>query len=304
MNIYHTKNIYMILENEEEDANSNINQSYKPKLEEKIDINKQFNESINEPLIEELNQLSSEKEYQNEDFEEESSSTNPNNEYKKYVEPKILDNVIWQYYFCKEDIDKVRENNKSLKMTDKGLYSISKPEDAKWIGDIIKKFIYDQEGRPSTNFTIMDATAGMGGNTISFSKFFEKVISIEINQIHFQVLKNNIDAIGCQNVDLRLDNFVHTLMKFPKLCDVVFIDPPWGGRGYKNFRYFSLKLGKTPIQYTINLIHSLKYPYVVLKAPYNLNISNILTDVNYKNIQIFKNKNMILCIFYGLSEDI
>ncbi len=296
MNIYHTQNIYMILEDDEEEANSNINQFYQPKLEEKI--------IINEPLIEDSNQISSEQEYQNEDSEEEESTTNPNGEYKKYVEPKILDNVIWQYYFCKEDIDRVRENNKSLKMTDKGLYSISKPEDAKWIGDIIKKFIYDQEGKPSTNFTIMDATAGMGGNTISFSKFFEKVISIEINQIHFQVLKNNIDAIGCNNVDLRLDNFVHTLMKFPKLCDVVFIDPPWGGRGYKNFRYFSLKLGKTPIQYTINLIHSLKYPYVVLKAPYNLNISNILTDVNYKNIQIFKNKNMILCIFYGLSEDI
>ncbi len=294
----------MILEDDEEEANSNINQFYQPKLEEKIDINQSFSERINEPLIEDSNQISSEQEYQNEDSEEEESTTNPNGEYKKYVEPKILDNVIWQYYFCKEDIDRVRENNKSLKMTDKGLYSISKPEDAKWIGDIIKKFIYDQEGKPSTNFTIMDATAGMGGNTISFSKFFEKVISIEINQIHFQVLKNNIDAIGCNNVDLRLDNFVHTLMKFPKLCDVVFIDPPWGGRGYKNFRYFSLKLGKTPIQYTINLIHSLKYPYVVLKAPYNLNISNILTDVNYKNIQIFKNKNMILCIFYGLSEDI
>ena len=64
-------------------------------------------------------------------------------------------------------------NNNLLQYDEVGLWSITLPEDA----NIISTIIYSLIGYS----TIFDATAGIGGNTISFSNYFKKVIAIENN---------------------------------------------------------------------------------------------------------------------------
>jgi len=54
-----------------------------------------------------------------------------------YIEPIILENINLDKYFCRKDIDIAKRNNKTLKITDKGLYSITKYDDAEWISNII-----------------------------------------------------------------------------------------------------------------------------------------------------------------------
>ena len=90
---------------------------------------------------------------------------------KNYMEPTILNNINLDKFFSKDDLDKSMTNNKELKITDKGLYSISKFYDAQWISNIIIKFMKDNNLN-IYNEAIIDATAGIGGNTINFAKYW------------------------------------------------------------------------------------------------------------------------------------
>jgi len=222
-----------------------------------------------------------------------------------YIQPVILENINLDKYFSRKDIDTAKRNNKELKITDKGLYSITKYEDAEWISHIIIKFIESNDNIKSKNMHIIDATAGIGGNTINFAKYFRYVSAIEINDIHYSVLYNNINALQLSNISTFNQSFLVNLENgdnYGKAINntIFFFDPPWGGKSYKNFKYFNLKIGKLYIYNVINMLHAKKYKYVVLKAPYNLNVSPILGNVKYENMNIYKNykKNMVLVIFY------
>jgi 16S rRNA G966 N2-methylase RsmD len=200
-------------------------------------------------------------------------------------------------YFKPDDIQLSTKNKKKLKITDKGLYSISKFNDAEWITNIILSFLIEKK---INKREIVDGTAGIGGNTINFARNFSKVHAIEINNIHYDVLKNNLDALSIKNVTLYLDNFLNILNILNNSCNIFFFDPPWGGKTYKNFKYFNLKIGKLPVDSVINLLYEKKFKYVILKAPYNLNISPIFNNIKYENMNIHSNfkKNMMLVIFY------
>ena len=219
---------------------------------------------------------------------------------KKYMEPTILENVNIEKYFSKDDINLSLANKKILKITDKGLYSISKYYDAEWISNIIIKFLKDIKA--NKDIEIVDGTSGIGGNTINFAKHFLKVHSIEINNIHYEVLKNNLDALSITNVDTYQDNFINTIEQSKNICEnnIFFFDPPWGGKSYKNFKYFNLKIGKLPVYSIINILYDAKFKCVVLKAPHNLNISPIFANIKYENMNIHANdkKSMIIVIFY------
>jgi 16S rRNA G966 N2-methylase RsmD len=222
------------------------------------------------------------------------------NKYDKYVEPVILENVNVFPFFKKEDIEKASNSKKLLKITDKGKYSISKPCDAEWITNIICNFsINILKKHPSTQI-ITDGTAGIGGNVIDFSKHFSQVNAVEINKVHYEVLKNNVEAIDLKNVKTYNDNFLNFVDLFKYQKSIFFIDPPWGGKSYKNFKYFNLKLGKIMIYDVINILFKKGYKYVFLKAPINLNVSPILASSLYTNYNIHKNinGNMLLIIFY------
>lgn len=218
---------------------------------------------------------------------------------KKYMEPTILQNICIDKYFTKEDIEQSIINNIKLKITDKGLYSISKYQDAKWISEIINNFLKSKNVNINDQ-SIIDSTAGIGGNTISFSKYFKKVYAVEINNIHYDVLINNLEALSINNVETFFNNFLHIIDNISLKSNIFFLDPPWGGKSYKNFKYFNLKIGKLQIYSVINLLYDKNLKYVVLKAPFNLNLSPIYANIKYENMNVHTNlkKNMIICIFY------
>ena len=210
-------------------------------------------------------------------------------EEKDFIDPIILSNINLYYYFDKNDIVYVEKHKKlNLKITDKGLYSITKPLDAQWITEqILKEFIKVP--------TIIDGTAGIGGNVISFARHFKNVIGIELNKVHYNVLKDNINLLDLKNVRLYNDNILtyYENIKERDKC-IFFIDPPWGGRRYKNFKNFVLKIGKYYIHEFIEILYKSGFKHIVLKAPLNLNVNLIINHISYKNIKAIKHVNMML----------
>ena len=223
----------------------------------------------------------------------------------KYTNPIILDDVDLKLFFHKNDIENAVKNNKNLIMTNKGIYSITKYDDAQWITDCIIDTISpltkkDEESIKSIlyGYNIIDSTACIGGNTINFAKYFFNVNAIELNKIHYSVLRNNIDALNIKNVKIHEGNFLDVIKEKNIKSDIIFIDPPWGGFQYKVHKYFNLKLGNIPINEVIEKL-LFDFEYIVLKAPINLNLNILKDEIVFNKMNVYKNikNNLLLIIF-------
>ena len=66
------------------------------------------------------------------------------------------------------------------------------------------------------------------------------MLSIEKNEIHYNLLKNNIEILNIDNIKLINDDFINyiNLNNINEKYDLLFIDPPWGGPNYKNRRKY------------------------------------------------------------------
>ena len=71
---------------------------------------------------------------------------------------------------------KVNKLTNNFKTDDVGKYSITKPNDALKITNIIKEVYESLNNQSVYNLIITDGTSGIGGNTISFCKHFRSPI--------------------------------------------------------------------------------------------------------------------------------
>lgn len=181
-------------------------------------------------------------------------------------------------------------DNLHLVQTDEeGLFSISSKNVSKFICNIIKKYLRTNDYK---DITITDATAGIGGNTIGFMSTYGNVNSVEINKTRFAYLKNNVNLYF--NQDNLNVNFINN--DYLQICkelkqDIIFFDPPWGGKDYKSNDNISLFLSGKNI---ITLCNELKENtnLIVIKVPKNFNIKKFISEVNFKFLHIHKLNKM------------
>lgn len=194
------------------------------------------------------------------------------------------------------------ENNNLgfIQSDEEGLFSVSSKNVSKFICNIIKKYLRTTDYK---EITITDATAGIGGNTISFMSNYGKVNAVEINKTRFNYLKNNVNLYFTPN-NLNVEFINQDYLQIYKNLeqDIIFFDPPWGGKDYKSNDNINLFLSNKNI---ISICNDLKdyTNLIVIKVPKNFNIKKFISDVNYKFLHIHKlNKMDILVIEnYGSS---
>ncbi len=155
---------------------------------------------------------------------------------------------------------------------------------------------------------IVDYCAGVGGNVISFSKFFNHVYAVEINKTRAEYLLNNLNVYNCKNVtvinnsSIAYNNIGHSLVNgeegfYHDNPMVVFIDPPWGGNDYKNVDNLKIKLDDMYIEdlvadildkfnLLINEYKDYNNRFIVLKLPKNFDI-----ELFYNHIKKYPKKN-------------
>jgi hypothetical protein len=162
----------------------------------------------------------------------------------------------------------------AIKITPEGLYSVTKPRDAR---EIIK-FMREVMDEPLNELILLDGTANCGGDTINYATVFKKVVAIEKNTYTFSVLQNNIETAykNClNNVHIVNADTLQEWVKYRDSVDVLYIDAPWGGPNYKKLSSLDLYLGDTRIDLFVHSvlqssIHN-KPKYICLKLPYNYN---------------------------------
>jgi hypothetical protein len=193
---------------------------------------------------------------------------------------KIIDpgfNILNNTFPDKTNIDKTK-----LKMTTEGLYSVSGKDGARFITKIILKNM-----KKNYNITITDCTANNGSETLMFAKYFYKVNSIEIDDINYEVLKNNINIYKYKNINLIKGNSIIELEKLKQ--DVIVIDAPWGGPNYKNEKQLKLFLDNLELSDIFNQFKN-KAKLFVLKVPINYNINNLILNSLLYKIKIYSYK--------------
>tara|TARA_B100000780_G_scaffold250841_6_gene197204 strand:- start:820 stop:1485 length:666 start_codon:yes stop_codon:yes gene_type:complete len=202
------------------------------------------------------------------------------------TEINISDDELKKYYEIdspKTDSPKTNSpKTYKFKMTDIGLYSISKPELAKWIANIMVDNLTNTK-----KLVITDATGGMGGDVIYFSKHFKGVNAVEINKIHFNILVHNLsNVLNIRNIKYYNNDYNKIYDKLQN--DVVYIDPPWGGKNISKMKDIMLSLGKTKIYVLINKLHKKGIKDVFLKIPHNFYYYLFFHKIFYNKITVHK----------------
>lgn len=186
-------------------------------------------------------------------------------------------------------------NIKNLKYDNEGLWSISYPDLAENLSKNIK--IFDNESFKLN--TIIDATAGIGGNVLSFAKYFENVYCIEIDDTRFDYLKSNVSNYTYKNIKCIKGNSIEIIKTFDGIShtpDVIFFDPPWGGPSYKYVKDIDIELSNLDFYEILKIIYnSYKVKLVVLKFPFNYKFLELINKCEQfiKQFNIVKDKNVV-----------
>jgi 16S rRNA G966 N2-methylase RsmD len=159
-------------------------------------------------------------------------------------------------------------------------------QSAKMISSIISIFSTNYSLPNKEKITVIEATGGLGGDTTMFAKHkkVSKVISIELDKERFKCLKHNVSLYKVNaEMILRRDNFVDWFItnrkKIKALKNVcVFVDPPWGGTGYKSMKtiddlYITDNGGKKyGVMDIVNLVSD-TVDMIFFKLPYNFDLA-------------------------------
>lgn len=183
-----------------------------------------------------------------------------------YVNPILLDKLF-------SPININSSKKKKLQIDYESLYSITLPQTSHDIVQIINDHL-SKKNIDHKLCSITDATAGVGGDSISFSSNFNKVYSVEINPNRYSFLINNLNIYNIENVTTFNNSYLNLINKINS--DIVFIDPPWGGRSYKHNVNLKLHLDNKSIENICLDILSKKIPpkLIVIKLPNNYYFDN------------------------------
>lgn len=181
---------------------------------------------------------------------------------------------------------------RSLLIDTTGRYSISFPDDAELITNIIIKNTINSI--PSKDITITDATACVGGNVLSFCNKFMHVNAVEIDDIRFRYLMNNINTYGYKNIDFYHQDYLEIMNDLKQ--DVIFLDPPWGGKNYKFKNKVKISMSGNSFEAIVmEIIHKKLSKYIVLKLPKNYDFDSFNNCINH-NEKVFVNNMHIVVI--------
>jgi hypothetical protein len=204
-------------------------------------------------------------------------------ELKKNNQEYLLNQIGGTYDNKQIFPEKLYVNYDKLIITEVGKYSITKKYDGEKLLNIMKSIL------KSTDKIITDLTGCVGGDTILFGLNFKKIYSIEYDKDNYNALQNNVKVFGLNNVKLF---FGDSTKIYNWYTDVLYFDPPWGGKDYLNNKKLDLYLGTIRIDIFIQdiLKRENRPKYIFIKLPRNYNFTRLYDIKKIFKIKIIKYK--------------
>ena len=167
---------------------------------------------------------------------ETSLSSTSNNQLKKKNS-----NSLQKYYHQRYNLFKLFDSG--IQIDEEGWYSVTPETIADHVAQealsIAKTAaaavgVGDTENSTSKQFVILDAFCGVGGNTIQFAKYFDKVLAVDLDPTRLSMARNNAQIYGVSDRITFIHGDVFEVLKEmgDEGIDLVFMSPPWGGPDY------------------------------------------------------------------------
>lgn len=157
-----------------------------------------------------------------------------------------------------------------LQMTDIGIYSYTPYYDTEKMIEYCKP-VFDR----LDNLIITESNGGIGGDTLTFAKYFKKINCFENRPLHCDIIRNNLSVYGYNNVTVYCWDYTDAMHEVEQ--DILYMDPPWGGPAYRLASKMSLYINKLSIE---EIILKIKARFYILKAPMNFDIEKLMKTVN------------------------
>jgi 16S rRNA G966 N2-methylase RsmD len=132
---------------------------------------------------------------------------------------------------------------------------------------------------------IFDGMACVGGNTISFAKSFQTVLSNEFSSLRYQMLVNNVQTVmQLHNVEFSNQSILD--LAFTEIFEIIFLDPEWGGPDYKFKKNLRLTIGEVSVEdFCLAIFDRCPGVQVIaLKLPVNYDNRYLRNTMQAKNI--------------------
>lgn len=274
-----------------------VNNSIKKYINEKI--NNDFDQDILSDINDQLKNSNFDNNLKNNQKNNIVNNEQNNNEYDEIGSWEEIIND--KFYLNKNKISRIfpilknKNDYDKLIIDDESFNYITIREVADYTSRIICHHLINDFLNP-LKVIICDLTAGVGGNTISFSNYFKDVHAVEIENDRHSYLINNLRIYEKNNVTTynkcALSFIEENLTQVNP--SVLFIDPPWGGVGYKKNNNLELCLGNLSLE---NLLISILNKFSISYKDCNKNLEY---SSEHNKIIIFKlPKNYNVVQFYN-----
>jgi predicted RNA methylase len=180
-------------------------------------------------------------------------------------------------------------SSRSYRFSNISLYSSGNIEQSKYTSMLLASY-FDLEDLKSV--TITDATSCIGGNTWSFAKVFGRVHAVELDPLHMTMLKHNMNLLGLTSaIDFYPTNYLSVASSLRQ--DIIYLDPPWGGRDYKSNPRIGLYNDKGEFVDIPSLLHNPEFgkdcQVIALKVPKNFSTFRLAKEgFEYKRVYSLK----------------
>ena len=149
-----------------------------------------------------------------------------------------------------------------------------------------------------SQLVVTDMTAGVGGNVLNFAKYFKYVNAIELDHMRYIFLNKNIKLYGFNNVNCYNDDSIHLLIDNDDIVqDIIFFDPPWGGKDYKLYDNLRLNFGKFTIEDICKILFRRnRNKLIVLKLPNNYDFTYMQEELKEFRVSKFILERMTIIV--------
>ena len=170
------------------------------------------------------------------------------------------------------------------------------------ISEIISKIIELHINKKNINKDLLiELMGGCGGNTLSFSKYFNNIISIELSKLRYLYLQQNLELFDCNNVitmnKCAIEFCLNELSHYTPT--IIFIDPPWGNNWDKCDTNYKITIDNISLEKLIKIIiNKTKNNLIAIKIPKNYDIKFFFNEIKTKHnkIYIYYLKKMYIAI--------